>query len=60
MMFYQKILTKKYPGYDVGILEDLVYCGTKSLTDKIDELNLDVVNYCHQQELMHYYKKYFI
>tara|TARA_B100000609_G_C17177039_1_gene414920 strand:- start:495 stop:1358 length:864 start_codon:yes stop_codon:yes gene_type:complete len=38
-----KILTKKYPeSYDVGIPEDLVYCGTKSLTDKIDGLNLDV------------------
>ena len=38
-----KILTKKYPeSYDVGIPEDLVYCGTKSLTDKIEGLNLDV------------------
>jgi phosphoribosylformylglycinamidine cyclo-ligase len=39
---FSKLLAEKYPeSFDPCLPEDLVYCGTKELTDKFDEVGLD-------------------
>ena len=39
---FSKLLAEKYPeSFDPCLPEDLVYCGTKELTDKFDEVELD-------------------
>ena len=39
---FSKLLAEKYPeSFDPFLPEDLVYCGTKELTDKFDEVGLD-------------------
>ena len=39
---FSKILAEKYPeSFDSSVPEDLVYSGTKQLTDKIDGISLD-------------------
>jgi phosphoribosylformylglycinamidine cyclo-ligase len=39
---FSKLLAEKYPeSFDPCLPKDLVYCGTKELTDKFDEVELD-------------------